>query len=125
VVWISVAGLMFSGTLSLYRMWETYQQEKFDFVSRWALAHMILGAGAMVVALLLTLGRQPPANPVRWMRLNVVILLVAIFLGSSTHHFQLRLGEAGGHRGKLPPTTQPDREPATRHGPVTIPSTQP
>src|SRR5215212_2621767 len=42
---------------------------------------------------LLTIGRAPPENPVRWMKLNLMVLLVAIFLGSAMRHVQLSLAE--------------------------------
>jgi uncharacterized membrane protein len=133
VVWIGVAGLLLSGVISLYRMWRPYQLEEFGYVSRWAFAHVALGAIGMIVGLLLTIGRAPPENPVRWMRLNLVVLLVAIFLGSATRHFQLRLTEqpSGGRRmnadgwlgvdsGSRPstqPTTAPTTNPTTRPAP--------
>src|SRR5258706_13580988 len=66
VVWISVIGLLASGAASLYRTWNTYPRD--EYTGRWALAHVALGAIAMVIGLLLTIGRHPPENPVRWMR---------------------------------------------------------
>lgn len=132
VVWISVVGLLLSGTLSTVRMWESYQREEFIYVSRWAMAHIALSLVAMCIALLLTMGAQPPTNPVKWMRLNLVILLVAIFLASATRHFQLTVPERTT-RQKVPdgnaevpakiPATRPVEPPATL--PVTQPSTQP
>lgn len=121
IVWIATAGLLVSGAASLWRMWEAYQTEEFTYVFRWALAHMAAGVAALVIALLLTIGRRPPDNPVGWMRLNLTVLLVVIFLGASTRHFQLALREREDmrSRGGKVPTTLPmilDR-PAT--GPTT------
>jgi len=123
VVWIGVWGLLLSGAAAMWRLWGS---DRFETIaSRWAFAHVALGLIAMVVGLLLTSGRRPPENPVKWMRLNLVILLVAIFLGSATRHFQLSLMERqqtheprsldgwrpdGTGRG----TTQPSTGPATR-----------
>ena len=45
-----------------------------------------LGLG---IAVSLTAGRRPPTHPVQWMRLNMVVLLVVIFLGSATRHMRL------------------------------------
>src|SRR4051812_1765626 len=125
VVWIGVVGLLISGGVSLYRMWKPYQLEEFGYVSRWAVAHLGLGLLGMVLGLLLTIGRAPPENPVKWMRFNLVILLVAIFLGSATRHFELRLNEPFANRpsrgmdGWVPdrPTTNPTTKPATRNSP--------
>jgi peptidoglycan/LPS O-acetylase OafA/YrhL len=128
-VWIGVAGLLISGLASLYRMWKPYQLQEFGYVSGWAFAHVGLGAIGMIVGLLLTIGREPPENPVRWMRLNLVGLLVAIFLGSATRHFQLRLNEqpSGGRRlnadGWFGFGSRPSTQPATM--PATNPTTQP
>jgi hypothetical protein len=84
----------------------------------------------MMVGLLLTSGRQPPENPVKWMRLNFVILLVAIFLGSATRHFQISLVERQTQRSRDPdgwvpdPSTRGATQPATAPttGPATLPS---
>lgn len=124
VVWIAAAGLLLTGAVGLYRMWPMYQTAGFNIVSRWAIAHIAIGLAALVIGLLLTIGRRPPEDPIRWMRLNLVILLVAIFLGSSTRHFQLVLWErqrALEEAGKIPdgpppileePDTQPTEAPA-------------
>jgi len=93
VVWLGAVGLLLSGVAGAYRMWPAYQSVAFVFITRWAVAHMAVGALALVIALLLTVGRRPPEDPVRWMRLNLVILLVAIFLGSATRHLQIVLRE--------------------------------
>lgn len=122
VVWISVWGLLISGALSLYRMWGLYPGYERMAVTRWAAAHIALGMLGMVVATLLVMGGRPPENPVRWMRLNVVVLLVVIFLGSATRHFQLALYEGGNRSNGRNPTDHPlpgDANPSTQ------PTTQP
>jgi len=124
VVWIGVVGLLVSGGVSMYRMWKPNQVEGFGYVLRWA--HVGLGSLGIVLGLLLTIGRAPPENPVRWMRFNLVILLVAIFLGSATQHYELRLNEPFQNRpartidGWVPerdgrPATNPSSRPATRN----------
>lgn len=138
VVWISVGGLLMTGGVSVFRMWDSYWRDEFLYISRWAMAHILLGMVAIVIGLLLTIGRRPPENPVRWMRLNLVILLVAIFLGSATRHFQLALRERArdekvknASQWELPPaatqpaaaTTQPAA--ATPPPPTTTPTTTP
>jgi hypothetical protein len=123
VVWIGVGGLLLSGGAALYRMWSPQQLE--TIASRWAFAHVALGAIGMIVGLMLTSGRRPPENPVKWMRLNLVILLVAIFLGSATRHFQISLTERRVHDsrsinwGPFDPETRPTT------GPTTNPDTRP
>ena len=89
----------------------------FWYVSRWALAHIIVGGIAMVIALFLTIGRRPPEDPVRWMRLNFVILLIVIFLGSATRHFHVSLRERQYREGvpppRMPPVFEDDVDPTT------------
>src|SRR5687767_3534217 len=96
----------------------------FWYVSRWALAHIILGGVALLIALFLTIGRRPPEDPVRWMRLNFVILLVVIFLGSATRHFHVSLRERQYREGVAPPGAPPvfDDDDGT---PASQPATQP
>lgn len=50
----------------------------------WWAAHTSSGLIAVTIALMLTGTRRPPDRPVGWMRLNLVILLVVMFLGSVT-----------------------------------------
>lgn len=95
VVWVGVLGLVLSGSLSLYQQWEAYRTPNV-LVWRWAVGHVALGLVTMTIALLLTIGNRPPENPVFWMRLNVVILIVVIFLASATRHFQLDLRDRRG-----------------------------
>lgn len=110
VVWVSMGGLVLSGAVTAYRMWPTYRLPEFAIASRWALAHVVIGVVGLAIPLLLTIGRRPPEDPVRWMRLNLVILLVAIFLGSATRHFQLARWEQQikvEGQGKLPDRAPP------------------
>lgn len=119
VVWIAVVGLLISGSVTVYRQWYQFQQAEFTYVTRWGMAHIALGVIGMVVALLLTIGKRPPEDPVRWMRLNLVILLVVIFLGSATRHFQIALRERyDPNRGKVPPNLPdpPETQPTTQPG---------
>jgi uncharacterized membrane protein len=113
VVWISIAGLLISGFLTAFRMWNTYYTEAtFTFVARWALGHVLVGLVAMIIALLLTLGKRPPEDPIRWMRLNLIILLVVIFLGSATRYFQMAVSERRNSPGQAPPPTLPQTQPS-------------
>jgi hypothetical protein len=105
VVWLSVAGLMLSGGVTLHRMWDTYFTDEFRDVVRWAIAHIVGGTLAMIIALVLTIGRRPPENPLGWMRVNLVILFIVIFLGSATRYFQVALTEHDKAPGRVPPAT--------------------
>lgn len=114
VVWISVLGLLLSGAATAYRFWSSYHSEAgFTTASRWVLGHVLVALVAMTIAMLLTIGKRPPEDPVRWMRLNMIILLVVIFLGSATRYFQMAVNE---HRqtspGQAPPPSMPLTQPS-------------
>jgi hypothetical protein len=59
----------------------------------WFVAHASTGFIAVLIAVALTLGGTPPARPVQWMRLNLVILLIVIFLGTVAREVRLVISE--------------------------------
>ena len=107
LVWISAILLVVSGVLTTRKQWRAYTQtdgtsgvvvdvpagrESASAIHRpgwWWVAHASTGALAVVIALYLTTVTRPPDHPIGWMRLNLVILLVVIFLGSATRHVRL------------------------------------
>jgi len=94
VVWISAVLLAVSGSVSVWQMWDSYTQpfpRGFPTAGGWAIAHVGAGAAAVVIALLLTIRRAPPAHPIGWMRVNLVILLAVIFLASAGRHVRLTM----------------------------------
>jgi hypothetical protein len=52
----------------------------------WWVAHASTGTLAVLIAMSLTTGASPPNRPVQWMRLNLMILLIVIFLATATRH---------------------------------------
>jgi uncharacterized membrane protein len=92
VVYVSVILLVITGAISLHRLWSAYT-DHYRQALPLILGHVGLGAAGIAVALLLNVGGRPPVRPVRWMRLNLVILLVAIFLASMARHIRLSLIE--------------------------------
>jgi hypothetical protein len=116
VVLASVALLVTTGVLSLYRNWEAYRgrdEQISEHLSNlqgvqfippavpvhwWVIGHAILGTVGATIAVVLVMGRTPPSKPIRWMRLNLAILLVAIFLASAARHVRLSMLEQ-----KMPP----------------------
>ncbi len=57
------------------------------------MAHALVAAAALAIAIGLILGGTPPRYPLVWMRINLLVLMVAIFLASTTRHMRLRLIE--------------------------------
>jgi hypothetical protein len=114
IVWWSAALIIISGIVSGYRHHAIYTQagetiEHPDLGSGfyelsgapvpaarpgwWLVAHAATGTLAVVIAVLLTIGASPPGHPIRWMRLNLVILMIVIFLGSATRQVRLNFEE--------------------------------
>ena len=114
IVWGTSLVIILSGVVSGYRHRNVYSQEgqrieradlaaDFDdgnasttLAARpgwWLIAHAASGVLAVLIALLLTIGPSPPGHPIRWMRLNLVILMIVIFLGSATRQVRLNFEE--------------------------------
>jgi hypothetical protein len=112
IVWLSVAILMISGIVGSYEHWDGYSSEQLKAplgsasASRpqqvftvkisplespgvWLAAHTSTAIIAMLISVSLTLGKTPPSQPVRWMRLNLVILLLVIFLATATRQTRI------------------------------------
>jgi len=107
LVWISAVLLVLSGIISARKHWREYSrpetspgaivnvedspdgQSAIRRPGWWWVAHTSTGALAVLIALYLTTVARPPDHPIGWMRLNLVILLIVIFLGSATRHVRL------------------------------------
>ncbi|HVT87676.1 MAG TPA: hypothetical protein VHD56_02400 [Tepidisphaeraceae bacterium] len=110
IVWCCVTVLILSGVVSSFRNWFAYTglesrllevapttaPEHFHLVGpgNWWLAHVIVGSAGLCLAFGLVTGRTPPRYPVKWMRINLLILLIAIFLASAARHVRLRYVES-------------------------------
>jgi hypothetical protein len=129
IVWWSAALIIISGVVSGFRHHTIYTQageiiERPEFGASfyengtnpvpaarpgwWVLAHAATGTLAVIIAVLLTIGPSPPGHPIRWMRLNLVILMIVIFLGSATRQVRLNFEE------QLPPSQWPAFFPSTQ-----------
>ncbi|HWB53302.1 MAG TPA: hypothetical protein VG722_03890 [Tepidisphaeraceae bacterium] len=113
IVWWSAALIILSGVVSAYRQHVIYVygghavvRPEFDpglddggpptaaaRPASWLVAHAAVGIIAVIIAILLTVGSSPPGHPIRWMRLNLVILMIVIFLGSATRQVRLNIEE--------------------------------
>jgi hypothetical protein len=126
IVWTSAVVLIISGALSVWRMWHSYTTDYpfgYPQTRPWAYAHISLGIIGIAVALLLTVGRQPPAHPIRWMRVNLVILLAGIFAANISRHVRLtwrEMIERSGDPTRIS-SVQPPADAATKPAPSTNP----
>jgi hypothetical protein len=109
IVWVSAGLIVVSGIINTQEHWEQYSSDQYSRLeipsgiqtpvgesippgSRpgwWWVAHASTGLIAVLIALGLTIGPVPPARPIRWMRLNLVILLLVMFIGSATRQARL------------------------------------
>jgi hypothetical protein len=115
IVYTCAVALIVSGCLSTYRNWEVYNgrfsetlgrvtsQESVQMFERssplnrprwWFVAHAGLSLAGLVIAVALVSGGRPPNRPIQWMRINLILLLLAIFVASGTRNARLRLFEA-------------------------------
>lgn len=117
VVWIGAALLLVTGLIELYQMWRSYVVD-YPATRPWATAHVALAAVALGTAVTLTLGRRPLNQPVRWMRLNLVILFVVISLGVLTRHVRLTIREEYTRDVPMDVRILPARTPATSTAPI-------
>jgi hypothetical protein len=112
IVWSSAVVILLSGVVSSHTHWREYTSETYYMIQPagnmpagsslpvnispagragwWWVAHASTGVLAVVIALSLTIGNAPPAKPIRWMRLNLMVLLLVMFLATATRHVRLQ-----------------------------------
>ena len=109
LVWTCAVLLVVSGFISSARRWSDYTgAEQMSYrvpvnapeplrsmasdlrrPGWWWAAHVSTGLVALCVAVSLMTVRKPPANPLYWMRLSLIILLVVVFLATTSRHMRL------------------------------------
>jgi peptidoglycan/LPS O-acetylase OafA/YrhL len=111
IVWLSALFILLSGAVSARTHWRAYTDDSY-YQNRapagiqaprdmsgdispagragwWWVAHASTGIISVIIALSLTIGKTPPSQPIRWMRLNLMILLLVMFLATATRHARL------------------------------------
>jgi len=105
VVYTSTVALIVTGSVSLYRNWSVMDGSYVHLLNQlsgeqtiqamqdasilnrprcWFVAHLVTGALSIVISVLLVSGGRPPDRPLQWMRLNLLVLMLAIFVGSAS-----------------------------------------
>jgi hypothetical protein len=125
IVWLSVGILAMSGIAGGYEHWAGYSSEvvtapigststsrpqqvftvaipPVERPGTWLSGHFFTGIISMLIAVSLTLGKTPPAQPVRWMRLNLVILLLVIFLATATRQTRIAFETSAAQQVDIP-----------------------
>jgi hypothetical protein len=104
--------LFISGIIGSYRSWDAYRRqearlhvlsshpaaaqsasERLSLSRTWWAAHLALGTISLAVAVSLVVGQRPPRYPVQWMRINLILLLTAVFLATTARHLRLMTTE--------------------------------
>ena len=109
IVWCSMIALLISGVVSTQRNWYAYrglehlQTSGLGGAGTWWIMHTVAGIVGLTVAISLVKGRRPPRYPLVWMRINLMILLVAILMASAARHVRLRAMEDSRFETPPPP----------------------
>jgi uncharacterized membrane protein len=74
--------LLLSGIYNSYLAWDKYDLDKAVLHALWGV-HVLLALLAITLSLYVLAGRQPPRAHLKWMAINVVILLLAVGAASS------------------------------------------
>jgi hypothetical protein len=118
IVWGCMALIIFSGAVMSYHRVPIYLEQEYSVgnlqsgvphalpiglrTGWWWVAHVSTGVMAMIIALYVIAGDRPVANPISWLRLDLVMLLVVVFLGSVTHYVYMVHLERAFNAGAAP-----------------------
>lgn len=91
IVWSCAVLLLVTGVALTYQYWAPYttlgtSEPPPNRPGWWWAAHTAAGLFAISISLMLTVGARPPDRPLTWMRFNLMLLLVVMFLASATRH---------------------------------------
>jgi hypothetical protein len=92
IVVVSTVALVLSGCVSVYRQLPLYGGE-FHVVRPWLFAHVVLGIAAMTIGIAALKRTRASRHPLTWLRVNFVILLIAIFTAAVARHVRLMVRE--------------------------------
>ena len=127
VVWVCSALIIISGVFSTYAHWHEYNHDRVYRIEQsnqptqvmelspmarpgwWWAAHASCGILAVFIALSLTIGKVPPSQPIRWMRLNLVILMLVMFLATAARQTRLEAQSPNPPSQSLEPFEMPGR----------------
>lgn len=91
IVWLCALVILATGVVITYQYWYPYTALGANDIAPmrpgwWWAAHTAAGTLAILVSVMLTVGARPPERPLTWMRFNLMLLLVVMFLASATRH---------------------------------------
>ena len=91
VVILCVVLLLVTGCVATWRLLPLYQSSAFRVVPPWVWAHVALGTVAMAVGLLVMNRTRAPRHPLTWMRVNFVVMLIALFVAAVARHLRVTI----------------------------------
>lgn len=96
IAWGCVVLLLLSGIVISHQRVPVYMEQEYGSSMQhagmglrtgwWWVAHICTGSMAMIIALYVIAGNRPVAHPISWLRLDLVLMLVVVFLGSMMHY---------------------------------------
>ena len=93
IVIFSAMVLILTGLTTVWHQWPLYHGE-FHPVLPWLYMHLAVGFVSLVVAVVAMIRTRAPRQPLVWLRVNFVILLIAIFIVAVGRHLRLMIREA-------------------------------
>ena len=91
VVWLSAIVLGLTGCVATWRLLPLYQSAAFRMVPPWVMAHVGLGLLAMGVGLGVMNRTRAPRHPLTWLRVNFVVMLIALFVAAVARHLRVSI----------------------------------
>ena len=123
VVYTCTIALLITGAVSIYRNYSVLNGEFVRLLNQgigaekvqamrdesiwnqpkpWFVAHIVAGVMSILIALMLVVGGRPPEKPLRMMRLNLLVLMIAIFLASASRGARQNLFQPLLHGQSVP-----------------------
>lgn len=91
IVTLSTVVLLVTGAVAAWRLWPLYQSPAFHVVPPWVWAHVGLGLAAMAVGLRVVARTRAPRHPLTWLRVNFVVMLIALFVAAVARHLRVTI----------------------------------
>jgi hypothetical protein len=125
IVWVCAFLIVGTGVISSYGHWREYNRDETVAIQgdgplppavdaaplaqpgMWWAAHTSCGILAVIISVGLTIGKVPPSQPIRWMRLNLIILLLVMFLATATRQTRLEASSPTGVPGSVGEPIEP------------------
>jgi uncharacterized membrane protein len=102
VVHSSILAFLVSGTYNAIKLFPQYRANRPLLHGLWG-SHLILALAIFTISIILLRGVEPPRNHRRWMKINIVLMLITILVASSLKWAREK------ENGFKPLVTTPDR----------------